>query len=68
MEIEKHVAYTLSENNYENFFNLSEYVLLPKKAWIGVINYEETAMLSRNTKLVYIDKYWFLQEYIRHIK
>ena len=68
MESEKHVAYTLSENNYENFFNLSEYVLLPKKAWIGVINYEETEMLCHNMQLVYIDEDWVVKKYLRRVK
>ena len=48
MESEKRVAYTLSETDCERFFDISGYVLSPKRSQIGMKKYEETVMLSHN--------------------
>ena len=40
----------------------------PKQARIGVIKYEDMAMLSHNMQLVYIDEDWVVKEYLRCVK
>ena len=67
-ESEKHAAYTLYETDCEQFFNISGYVFSPKLEWIGVRNYEDTAMLSYNMQSVYIDEDWVVKEYIWRVK
>ena len=67
-ESEKFVAYTLSETDCERFFNISGYSLLPKRARIEVINYEETTVPSHNTQSVCIDEYWFVKEHLQRVK
>ena len=68
LEIEKRAAYTFSDTYCELFFNISGYVLSPKWARIGVINYEETEMLCHNMQLVYIDEDWVVKKYLRRVK
>ena len=66
--MKEHAAYNLSETDYERVFDISGYVLSPKRAQLGVRNYEGIAMLSHNMQLVYIDEDWVVKEYIQHAK
>ena len=68
MESEKRAAYTLSETECEIFFNISGYVFSPKQARIGFRNYEETAMLSQNMQMVYIEEDWDMKKYLQCVK
>ena len=58
----------MTEVGCERFFGLSGYVSQPRRARLGVRNYERISMLANILRNVYVDPKWVAAEYLRRSK
>ena len=66
--VQREVSRRVTEVGCERFFGLSGYVSQPRRARLGVRNYERISMLANILRNVYVDPKWVAAEYLRRSK